>query len=906
MGGTGYRGTAGSATGGVGPANTDRRVSDLADLAHSTNLKTQARTAFGYDPHRGFGSENQQHDVRRHLATGVVLCAIPYSNWYKVQLDGAGGSIGCCCGDNSGGFNPVGPKSSAVIPPMTSVILWQPPGLPYGVIIASIPVPRHESRLACPDYVVQGSGAGIKREAAYQAPFKQAYREGGVQDFSANRPLDQTALEWGKFTEHGLGIHIDPFLAFMRATEMSGVWFNFFDQHTRLAGLNFDLETAAWSMSTRDDEGEHLKIESDYVYPWEGLGQYAPGTPAGATYDAGDVQNTLHKAALDLAEGEEDRQPFSRRTGYGGYLGQGGQRFVALPPAQTGTRLASDDATVSPDLGVFEESVGLDGTYMVRSAKALYLLKTTIFSQPKQKLAPEDQSDGADDARQKTYKASGKFGSGAEHRVGDVDAGSDNPQLVRQAAIEDLIAYVTNWKSRHTFHYHQGDWQVPEESQVAHAAGMSAAPIDFSELAGKTYLSDPRAVGVMVDHRYGSSDYYARNSGLVLLPDGGVKLFSGCGCEIVMSGGRIRMSAPGGIDVTPGTGFNVLAGDDIVLRAKKSVDVSAGSGDLRLKGEKNVQMLSNAGGVLIESKASGFIADFENKVGEDVVSGGVVLKSKNGQIVGLAGGVYFSTGGDSLGNGDIVMDASKGSRRVILKGERVVSVASSDVSMVIGPRGDNTTVRAAHYFGTTVALGGGMEVDGFAYFNGDIVSNGFMANRGGYGYLQGGTGKIKADDLNKSVADAQKSLQSVKKSLSDEHKQTFPGHYYKDGQPGNDKTISMIGFSYRDDDDGQQMNVANFVMTESRWQLLRRLGGSGSGPVWEEPKVEYQGRQQLPYPGRKNWEDANVFLRLRELKLFDAVTGLPKDRGGDDSPYVEGKTGQLDRVTPKAGFSVIL
>jgi len=890
---------------GAGQTRRDRRTEDLVTDAHSHGVLNKSLRQLTADPHRGAGQEQSGHQARPTTHTGVVVYSVPYCNWYRVQLDGLGGTIACTAGGESA-YVPVGPRATGVIPPYSQVVVQLIPGRKHGVILAAYPLTQHDGTMACPDWISQGGQSGLLREDAYKQPF-QLYREGGIDAFGSNRPVDSTTMDWGRITETGVGIHVDAYMTFLRVSEICGIFANYWDDHLRVAGWNMDLQTAAHEVVVRSDEGELRYVERHSTYPHEALGQYKDGTDYTTENGDADVQFEKPVGKLDLKDGEHDVQSVARYEEYGGYLGQGRKRVVNIPAKESGKRLYKDDPTSEPDMGVWEENVGLDGTYSMRSARAYFNVKYPVIPVAKEMRLPEDQQTG-DDARKGNYKFSGKHGGGDPHKIKDVKIEGEQKHLLTVAGVMDLIAHAFNWQGLHPFHYHKEDYKVPQEKDVQNKAGAPDKAQDFlnfGSLANQMYMDYPTPRTVKVDERYGDVKYFARVAYHAMLPDGGQVWGDGYGAEITMTGGRIRLSAPGGIDVTPGTDFNVLAGRDINLRALESFDASAGKKDLRLKGQMNVQIVSNKAGILLESKAPTFLAEFRDKVGEEVVSGGIVLKAKDSAVVAYGGDVYLRTGGSNLRAGQIVLDASKGRDTVAIKGTTVNHYARSSVNHFVGPEGDSSTVRAAYSFSESgaiidkqVSIGGQLGVLGGAVFDGGIV------NRDGYGSVNNNpfVGDIPGSVISEAAGAIRQAIEGLKKAGKESHKAMFPDWLYKEKQPGNDDTIKDLEFSFRDKEGGQQYHATQFKFTESRWQMMARLGGGSGGKEWDEPKVTYQGREQLPYPGKQKWEDEPTLLQLDSWTMFDAAKGHAKDRPG---PYEDPKLGTLTPVPPKTGFKVI-
>jgi hypothetical protein len=119
--------------------------------------------------------------------------------------------------------------------------------------------------------------------------------------------------------------------------------------------------------------------------------------------------------------------------------------------------------------------------------------------------------------------------------------------------------------------------------------------------------------------------------GIRSLPGGGFVLHEPGGAEIVVADGRVRISAPRGVETVSAGSVVTLAGDDFVAKARNSVDLSATERDVRIKAQRNLHAYS-ASGVLIESGADGDDHQSDGRVGEDVVQRGVVIRADRSRV----------------------------------------------------------------------------------------------------------------------------------------------------------------------------------------------------------------------------------------------------------------------------------
>jgi hypothetical protein len=85
---------------------------------------------------------------------------------------------------------------------------------------------------------------------------------------------------------------------------------------------------------------------------------------------------------------------------------------------------------------------------------------------------------------------------------------------------------------------------------------------------------------------------------------------------------------------------------------------------------------------------------------------------------------------------------------------------------------------------------------------------------------------------------------------------------------------------------------------------MARLDMAAGGTEWTEDPLKHKSGEQLPWPGKKKWEDEDALLQLEELTLFDAEKRHSKDR--EAGPYEEPEFGNLARVNAKSEFKVIV
>lgn len=847
----------------------DRRIVEIDQVLRETNPLDLLHQQLLSDPFSTIQAEQTRQAYQDHLFLGQVIHALPGLNWYKVQLGLGFGYIGASLADPQGGFLPLGPRSVAMIPPGSMVLVYKPLGVPEGIILGALPpITPVRGGGASPDYLTQGGNTGYKRDAAHYQPVIGLYEAGGVKDYAGGRPLDQTAFDRGVLAATGVGWNVNDLEAWIRVSEICGLWLNLLDHYTKLAGRQLDIYSGIHRTSLRDDEGEARYYRGVAAYPWEAVGLITSGISWLRSQTDHEVQYTKAQAKL---EPDENLQPLHRYQEYGGYLGH--LRQMILPAENTSGKRTYGDGGI--DDGLFREWIGRDGDYSLVSAKSLYIGKRCKIAVPRELLPPE-HPDG-DDASADNYRFSGQFGDGPEHKVPETSTTADSPCYLRLAAVLDVVAHQLNWKAMHPFHYHARDFKTPNESEQTRFERASDI-LDYRSLGTQDRMTDPIGTVLRIDPRYGDVKYYERESFIKFFDNGSVGLGCGFGTLLAMTYGKMRLEAPGDIEVLPGRRLVVL-GHEGILRFKGSVDITSATKDLRLKAERNLQVLAgNAGrgGLLLESHGAGTQQDYTGKIGEDVTGAGVIIRARGG-VAGIIGdSVYIRSETD-----EITLDAAAGQSDIDLYARAVRAYTIDGLGVWL-------STGQAHQLSNTVVLGadvticGDTAADGDLVVGGDIAAGGNIAAVGCVADRVGGALAKTPASLGGQISSIVGNAAACCVALHADGAATLvagPLVWYGSAEIGNATTLTDMAFSYRDDPAERQYGVGDLVFPETRWQQWARFGMAMGGVQWIEPAVHYQGAILYPWPGRKKWTQEPVLLRLAEHKLFDPATGQSRDRG---------------------------
>lgn len=804
---------------------------------------------------------------------GRIVDVVPMMNSYRVQAEN--GQLHICNLGSSTSHQPTGTRQTTTLSVGTAVLFVIPPQGHHGLIIAVDPDYITDARNHRMDMIVQGGRTGLYVEAAHDALLTKLLNRGGNPCFNAGRPLDSTtAGEWGYMTETGLAIHMDPFLTYHRVDEETGLFLFYHDQLTRLAGHNLQIRSVVGEKECLNDQQEAVSFEGQNPYPWERSGVWDWCQRNFKEVDAKDVQRYLQEYSL-IEPLVDDQQPWDRIRKFGGYLGQGHKEMVCVPPTPTPSGV-NTYSSVTPGRGVLNIQHALDGAYALESAKRVYISKRLCIPVPKMIKRPEDETGD----NETNYKAAGKFGpeAGEPHIIADeIDVGSSQGpiELVRAAAVLDLGAFTFNWQGLHPFHYHRKDWYVPEECD-GYPALRNQLPLNFCDLQNSQYLSAPVPVVMKVDHRLNDASYYPNESFIVLLEDGGISIGDGFGSEIRMTGGSVEISAPGDINLRPGRNLNVYAGWDVILRANNSVDATANRGDFRAKAEHDVQILGGNdgyGGVLIESRAKCASYDFIHS-GQKAQHSGIMLLAKDSPIVSYGADLVMKTRVSTPGSGNIRLVAGDDS-----EGD-IKMYCTTQESFLESSRFDYFPSGANEFWASDTILGGNIRAVGQAVIGMGITSNSWITVlNGSVNTTTGGfMWKLLPEQAAPAETDVSYTINRINETktiLQDERKNT---EYEQD----LDKGILPAEFSYRTPADYK--TESGFLIFESRWQQLARLGGTLADKWTENPVITQSDGNTYPHPGTDAWTVQNNWCE-QDLRLYSVTDGASIDRASNQEEY---------------------
>lgn len=345
-----------------------------------------------------------------------------------------------------------------------------------------------------------------------------------------------------------------------------------------------------------------------------------------------------------------DQQPFHRITTWDGYLGQGGRTSIVVPGPDGSGSSSSGLNTYSEDarwLTLLSQQRTLAGNYVVTGSGDILFVKRPPQPTPKRKEKPESPMGDTGNTIETYLRNYSPCGIPSEEEVLDdpegpaydhlvtnevpiaeeeeevipEDDGGEGeedppeeppleepladeeplnvpPSVLRSAVTADELAYAVAWEGVHAFHYHKKDFFFPHESELDTYNTSTRPP--YERLADHQYLGMddgyPQIAKVVVDHRYGEVNIYLNDAYFGLKKDGEFVLRTGTGCEMRSEGGNWDVSAPGDIRLRPGRNLITMSGNDTIVKANKSIDMTSSNKDVRIAAHSNLMMLSAASG----------------------------------------------------------------------------------------------------------------------------------------------------------------------------------------------------------------------------------------------------------------------------------------------------------------------
>ncbi|GHT30377.1 hypothetical protein FACS1894214_0110 [Planctomycetales bacterium] len=564
--------------------------------------------------------------------------------------------------------------------------------------------------------------------------------------------------------------------------------------------------------------------------------------------------------------------PFYRYQKYSGFIGQGLVETVSIPPKDISDTYTADDD--KHPICVSRVQKTLDGSLIFESSKGIHFaLQPNIRSFKRIK---EISDPNGDDLEKGNYEFS------------KTDVFETQPK--DDASVTDKIIWAVRQAGNTGFYGHKNDFELIKENQRAFEQDVNAGSLQSLQSQPKMKPVEPIRLKI---NEQGEVEYGNGRIFLSLIEDG-VFIRGLCGEELRMEGGNITLSCPGNITMMPGRSFVTMSGEDAVLKAKKSIDIAAVDNDVRIKAERNLDMvggMSGNGRTLIENQSAGepSLDNVQGKEGEEIVGGGVTIKSK--KLTSIQGKNVFV---QSYEKGEIFIDAGLEGGQVNIHGRQVNAVSSSNIELAAGiyegakaSEGSGNIVRI---YSTSVAIPKSLSVFENIYAKQVIADEGCNKDplEEKYKNFQEDSGMAKSLAANNESTD--KRLEQLYELYDDEDK------------IGSEEMQKNYTFSYRN---SEQCGANTFDFITPYWMEIFQSSVVSALPLWEEKEYSYQaeaessGIKQMSWPGYEAWENEQK-VEVRENVWYDAENG--NDLDGTDAPS---ESGTNTSQTPSQFYRII-
>lgn len=824
------------------------------------------------------------------IVNGIIKSYFPRFGLYIVTLDGHQAR---CYSINYSGGTGFGVHTKGSYSPGDSVfcIFYEP--LEEGFIIGALP-----QQFAGHDIIYPVSGEstlglnekGTARAGLLAGPFSGCTTGDDDADILEDSQCCVTDMfpggTFGMSSETGIRFFADPYSMGMQCDDATGLWVYVDDSYMRQSSINFQQIAGGKVEEDYNDNGELNETVGHSLFSWELLGQTEKPTDGDVVKSDHILQGEPVGSAYSV---DENAKPFHRVVEYGGYLGHGYQRVVNAPPKTKpdsynyGTE--NKDQYCLSRIAQF-----VDGDVSIESARSIILTKHCYIPSVQTMQVADDLDGGAGDS---SSESNGEYDFTHEEHA-ELKSSPDfnfNKEktpcelLQELTALIDYQAYLFNYKLMYPFSYHVKDYYVNEEED-SELPSMQYEKW-FSTLKSQQFAEAPDKMELNI-HEKLKSTYYASESGLALLPEGGVSLYGGYGEEVRMGAGTSTFSAPGDIWIKAGRNIHLWAGNDIIMKAKNCIDESTTDGSVRIKAEKHLEMLGgnsgSEGGVLIESKSSG---DFDfSEVGEQTKVGGLIIRASKGTAV-LEGENTYIGSGVSSGVGSITIDAGQPNGSINLCGSYINNYISSAFFVAKGTFDSSESGNVSSIFylqpGEDVEQPGvlGMSVNvlntGSITTKGDILSGGSLIVQNQCCTLQ------DADGMVISIADSSgsKSTAQILETLPNRIKEeilpiaenvysNIVKEIYSEKKAGNADRIANAEFSYRTERE-YGTEYSSFKLYADRWQNIAYSLDMDTTrlPKWKETCINgTHSEGTYPYPGDKFYSDNKETCLVYQLAYF--------------------------------------
>jgi hypothetical protein len=309
-----------------------------------------------------------------------------------------------------------------------------------------------------------------------------------------------------------------------------------------------------------------------------------------------------------------------------------------------------------------------------------------------------------------------------------------------------------------------------------------------------------------------------------------------------------------------------MAGHDLILKAKESADLTATNHDVRIKAERNMQVVAgsddgSAGGILLESRSKS--AGPWSGEGEAAQSSGIILKAPDSGIFASGSKVRLNAPNRLTLDGFDKEGANKGVLQIST--ERIMAATTQGITLGC----EDTSALLVSRAGTLAVGPYAMLVGARAAY----VVRGDKVLAGTWGTLE----KNLYDPI-------QEELERLSDLLADGESGMYAPYYPSD--------LETIRFTFRSSAEygtvkGTEIGSDTFAVYQAPWAYLSQHSAALLKDVKIDRWVERSVADTYPWPGADSRSDS--YVQMESESNIDPETGLPqkgklKDSGGTLTP----------------------
>lgn len=522
--------------------------------------------------------------------------------------------------------------------------------------------------------------------------FNKKKKEDNIPVTGAEQPWDHVDGEAEITNLLGVGAHFMQHMAQLKGGDLACVETSVIDDMVRIISGTFKHHSAFGDHKIYNDGGRlNVKFEGSNA-DWEEWGKKEHNE---AKCSEGDVTNSLEDPGSQKLHEQDAKHRFSE---FIGFLGDFMTTFISDPVVwEEGANYVQKERSGKSKLHLND-----DGTVIVSSINEIVLEKLPRLTTPLH-LKPEYHKDGD--------KPSGKTPTVWMENIDMLknwsfksSGGEDNVHYCIYQ-IREYCKWLTNKKANQQFLRMEKDWKVPSEAEVPEADYVGQEDREKKQAnSGEPYPDKIK-------------ETYAT---IKIAKDGSIVLLDSYENSITMSYSGVDISSHNNLRLEAAGSVNIVAGRDINLLAKKSLDASAVKGGVSIRGDRFIQNYSK-GGILLESDHVAdarihAIKDAPETDQEDIMRvQGVLIKTRSSHIRVESGydlGLKALADQYHVANGTIGVESGR---------------YQVNNTLEVYPKSVSTTPKsqASSMFG-----GGGDDSDGMGYarVDGMFVSEKLLAN----------------------------------------------------------------------------------------------------------------------------------------------------------------------------------